>query len=287
MKALRNTLAVVLTVIMILSLTYSALLFTVRRCVSTVHIPTILLSMDYSTLPLPDGEGGTISVYDKLSSILHVLAITIDKDRVTDCVRLLSINKILSDIADETIDWFFFDGAYPTKITPRYMAEFSLTYAGDDVNNLISLFGDPVEVLSTVIEAQLEPLDIDGHLAEAEKYKPFFSSGAMYLSLSLAAGAALLALVCLKMKAGKWLYFIGVGVVLSGGLCYAAYILMVNNEYYRTIAQLQQLFYPTVVTAGIYGVILMIAGLVPAVIAGIISIITHLKSKRHASTSDE
>ena len=217
MKILRNILSVLLVVMMTVTTVYSAILLTVRVTVTENLVREVAENMNYAALPLPDGDenGGTTTITEVLNSSLSSLDITMTENEVNDALRSFSVNTIMSDFAAETREWLLGDGAEPT-ISSAKIAKTVAANMPESLSGLLSMFGNPEEVLAEMLSEYTSQLDLHEYFAEFEPYRPFLSEGALFLALSAVLLIAMLVLVCQKLRVVPWLVSVGLGFFLSG-----------------------------------------------------------------------
>ncbi len=217
MKILRNMLSVLLVVVMVVTTVYSAVLLTVRVTVTENLVREVAENLNYAALPLPDGDenGGTTTITEVLNSSLSSLDITMTENEVNDALRSFSVNRIMSDLAAETREWLLGDGAEPT-INNAKIAKTVAANMPESLSGLLSMFGNPEEVLAEMLSEYTSQLDLHEYFAELEPYRPFLSQGALYLALSATLLIVMLVLVCQKLRVVPWLVSVGLGIFLSG-----------------------------------------------------------------------
>lgn len=217
MKILRNMLSVLLVVVMVVTTVYSAVLLTVRVTVTENLVREVAENLNYAALSLPDGNenGGTTTITEVLNSSLSSLGITMTENEVNDALRSFSVNKIMSDLAAETREWLLGDGAEPT-INNAKIAKTVAANMPESLSGLLSMFGNPEEVLAEMLSEYTSQLDLHEYFAELEPYRPFLSQGALYLALSATLLIVMLVLVCQKLRVVPWLVSVGLGIFLSG-----------------------------------------------------------------------
>ena len=217
MKILRNMLSVLLVVVMVVTTVYSAVLLTVRVTVTENLVREVAENLNYAALSLPDGNenGGTTTITEVLNSSLSSLGITMTENEVNDALRSFSVNKIMSDLAAETREWLLGDGAEPT-INNAKIAKTVAATMPESLRGLLSMFGNPEEVLAEMLSEYTSQLDLHEYFAELEPYRPFLSQGALYLALSATLLIVMLVLVCQKLRVVPWLVSVGLGIFLSG-----------------------------------------------------------------------
>lgn len=220
MKILRNILSVLLVVVMVVTTVYSAILLTVRVTVTENLVREVAENLNYAALPLPDGDenGGTTTITEVLNSSLSSLDITMTENEVNDALRSFSVNRIMSDFAAETREWLLGDGAEPT-INSAKIAKTVAANMPESLSGLLSMFGNPEEVLAEMLSEYTSQLDLHEYFAQLEPYRPFLSEGALFLALSSVLLIAMLVLVCQKLRVVPWLVSVGIGVSLAGVCC--------------------------------------------------------------------
>ena len=178
MKILRNMLSVLLVVVMVVTTVYSAVLLTVRLTVTENLVREVAENLNYAALPLPDGDenGGTTTITEVLNSSLSSLGITMTENEVNDALRSFSVNKIMSDLAAETREWLLGDGAEPT-INNAKIAKTVTANMPESLSGLLSMFGNPEEVLAEMLSEYTSQLDLHEYFAKLEPYRPFLSEG--------------------------------------------------------------------------------------------------------------
>ena len=213
MKILRNMLSVLLVVVMVVTTVYSAVLLTVRVTVTENLVREVAENLNYAALPLPDGDenGGTTTITEVLNSSLSSLDITMTENEVNDALRSFSVNKIMS----ETREWLLGDGAEPT-ISSAKIAKTVAANMPENLSGLLSIFGNPEEVLAEMLSEYTSQLDLHEYFAKLEPYRPFLSEGALFLALSAVLLIVMLVLVCQKLRVVPWLVSVGLGIFLSG-----------------------------------------------------------------------
>lgn len=217
MKILRNILSVLLVVVMVVTTVYSAVLLTVRVTVTENLVWEVAENLNYAALPLPDGNenGGTTTITEVLNSSLSSLDITMTENEVNDALRSFSVNRIMADFTAETREWLLGDGAEPT-ISSAKIAKTVAANMPENLSGLLSIFGNPEEVLAEMLSEYTSQLDLHEYFAHLEPYRPFLSEGALFLALSAVLLIAMLVLVCQKMRVVPWLVSVGLGIFLSG-----------------------------------------------------------------------
>lgn len=217
MKILRNILSVLLVVVMVVTTVYSAVLLTVRVTVTENLVWEVAENLNYAALPLPDGDenGGTTTITEVLNSSLSSLDITMTENEVNDALRSFSVNRIMADFTAETREWLLGDGAEPT-ISSAKIAKTVAANMPENLSGLLSIFGNPEEVLAEMLSEYTSQLDLHEYFAHLEPYRPFLSEGALFLALSTVLLIAMLVLVCQKLRVVPWLVSVGLGIFLSG-----------------------------------------------------------------------
>ena len=137
------------------------------------------------------------------------------ENEVNDALRSFSVNRIMSDFAAETREWLLGDGAEPT-ISSAKIAKTVAANMPESLSGLLSMFGNPEEVLAEMLSEYTSQLDLHEYFAQLEPYRPFLSEGALFLALSAVLLIAMLVLVCQKMRVVPWLVSVGLGIFLSG-----------------------------------------------------------------------
>ena len=180
MKILRNILSVLLVVVMVVTTVYSAVLLTVRLTVTENLVREVAENLNYAALPLPDGDenGGTTTITEVLNSSLSSLDITMTENEVNDALRSFSVNRIMSDLAAETREWLLGDGAEPT-INNAKIAKTVAANMPENLSGLLSIFGNPEEVLAEMLSEYTSQLDLHEYFAKLEPYRPFFIAGSV------------------------------------------------------------------------------------------------------------
>ena len=222
MKILRNIISVLLVLVIAVATVYSAVLLTVRVTLTENLVREVAENLNYAALPLPDGNGNgsTTTITDVLNSSLSSLGITMTDDDVNDALRSFSVNKIMSDFAAETREWLLGDGPEPV-ISSAKIAKTVAANMPENLSGLLSIFGNPEEVLAEMLSEYTSQLDLHEYFAKLEPYKPFLSEGALYIALSAALLVVMLVLVCRKLKVAQWLTSVGLGIFLAGAGCIA------------------------------------------------------------------
>lgn len=220
MKILRNILSVLLVLVIAVTTVYSAVLLTVRATVTENLVREVAENLNYAALPLPDGNenGSTTTITYVLNSSLSSLGITMTENEVNDALRSFSVNRIIADFAAEVREWLLGDGAEPT-ISSAKIAKTVAANMPENLSGLLSIFGNPEEVLDEMLSEYTSQLDLHEYFVQLEPYRPFLSEGALYLSLSAALLLVILVLICQKMRFVPWLVSVGLGIFLSGAVC--------------------------------------------------------------------
>ena len=210
-------LSVLLVVVMVVTTVYSAVLLTVRVTVTENLVREVAENLNYAALSLPNGDenGGTTTITEVLNSSLSSLDINMTENEVNDALRSFSVNKIMSDLAAETREWLLGDGAEPT-ISSAKIAKTVAANMPENLSGLLSMFGNPEEVLAEMLSEYTSQLDLHEYFAKLEPYRPFSSEGALLLGLSAVLLIVMLVLVCQKMRVVPWLVSVGLGIFLSG-----------------------------------------------------------------------
>lgn len=269
MKILRNILSALLVVVMTVTTVYSAILLTVRVTVTENLVREVAENLNYAALPLPDGNenGGTTTITEVLNSSLSSLDITMTENEVNDALRSFSVNRIMSDFAAETREWLLGDGAEPT-ISSAKIAKTVAANMPESLSGLLSMFGNPEEVLDEMLSEYTSQLDLHEYFAHLEPYRPFLSEGALFLALSAVLLIALLVLVCQKLRVVPWLVCVGTGIFLSGacGIFLRYYLSSVRELF---VSPVYEVAAPVLAALFRNAVILTAGGLAVAVVSAV------------------
>lgn len=284
MKILRNILSVLLVVVMVVTTVYSAVLLTVRVTVTENLVREVAENLNYAALPLPDGNenGGTTTITEVLNSSLSSLGITMTENEVNDALRSFSVNKIMSDLAAETREWLLGDGAEPT-ISSAKIAKTVAANMPENLSGLLSIFGNPEEVLAEMLSEYTSQLDLHEYFAKLEPYRPFLSEGALFLALSAVLLIAMLVLVCQKLRVVPWLVSVGLGIFLSGACAiFLRYYLSDVRELF--VSPVYEVAAPVLAALFRNAVILTAGGLAVAVVSAVAGAL--LSSVKNANLDD-
>lgn len=284
MKILRNILSVLLVLVMIVTTVYSAVLLTVRVTVTESLVREVAENLNYAALPLPDGNenGGTTTITEVLNSSLSSLDITMTENEVNDALRSFSVNRIMSDFAAETREWLLGDGAEPT-ISSAKIAKTVAANTPESLSGLLSMFGNPEEVLAEMLSEYTSQLDLHEYFAELEPYRPFLSQGALYLALSATLLIVMLVLVCQKMRVVPWLVSVGLGIFLSGACTiFLRYYLSDVRELF--VSPVYEIAAPVLAALFRNAVILTAGGLAVAVVSAVAGAL--VSSVQNANSDD-
>ena len=284
MKILRNILSVLLVVVMVVTTVYSAVLLTVRVTVTENLVREVAENLNYAALSLPDGNenGDTTTITEVLNSSLSSLGITMTDDEVNDALRSFSVNRIMSNLAAETREWLLGDGAEPT-INISKIAKTVAANMPENLSGLLSIFGNPEEVLAEMLSEYTSQLDLHEYFAKLEPYRPFLSEGALYLALSATLLIVMLVLVCQKMRVVPWLVSVGLGIFLSGACAiFLRYYLSDVRELF--VSPVYEVAAPVLAALFRNAIILTVGGLSVAVVSAVTGAL--VSSVKNANSDD-
>lgn len=232
-RVLLGLLTFLLCIALCLSLAVSAALYSVRATFTAEFVYNTMSSLDYSSLELPDGEGGVTTLAEMADENLSSFGISVSDEDVDSFIEIFSIDVIVTSFAQDFRGWLL-DGAPKPTLDPAQIADIMVSGLNSGVYSLLSMFGDPTEMFSDILEGILENVDIDEMTESLEPLREILSAGTFYLSLSFAGVLLLLVLVSRRMKVSQWLVCSGASTAVCGILCKAAVVFADTQKGYIT-----------------------------------------------------
>lgn len=270
MKFLRfisAVIAFVTAVLLVCTSCISLAVFSVRSAVTNELVYNTFADVDYSSVNIPDGEGGYTSITSVINSSLEPVGISMSNDEVRDALDAFGVDIIVSSFAQEVRDWFFDDAPTPT-LDPYKISAIVMDTLPQTVLSLMSLVGDPEEILPEMLSAYTDMVDIDALTSSLEPYKVFVSQSMLLISFSAAVGLCIFLLLVLRMHYGKWLVVSGTSLAVSAVGAIVAAVLL-SREFYDT-----GVFAPivTAVTSSVAncGKLMFVSSVAVAVVAGVV-----------------
>lgn len=216
-------LSVVLAVLLAVTSLYAAALYTVRSHYTPEYVYNFMNSLDYASLEVPDGNGGSGTVCDLVNQSARDFRIQFSEQDINTLVRTLSLDAVITSFVQDLRTWAFDNGAAP-RLDADETADTILSGIDSNVLMFLSMFGDVNTLLSDMLSNITEAADFGETFEEAEPYRELLSQGTLTFVLSVSATLVLLILVTRQLKIVPTAVFAGSAWIVSGSL-----LLFANN----------------------------------------------------------
>lgn len=216
-RIILTVLSVFLAALLALSSLYVAALYTVRSHYTPDYIYNTMSSLDYASLKISDGSGGTDTLCNIANRTVADFGMTFTEDDFNIAIRTFSLDAVITSFLQDIRSWAFDDGAIPS-ISPKETADIILSGLDQSLLSIVSLAENPRELL----EAALSNLDEVANLSEifssAEPVRELLSKGTLIFVLSVCATLFLLIITMNRLKLTSSMIYGGVAWTVAGSV---------------------------------------------------------------------
>lgn len=216
-KIILALLSFVLAVLLAATSLYAIALSTVRSHYTPGYVYNFMNSLDYASLEIPDGNGGSGTLCDLANSAVSDFGIRFTERDLNSAVRSFSLDTVIASFVQDVRSWAFDNAAAP-KLDPDYIADTMLSGVDQSILMYFSLFGDIPSLLSESIENITESVDLDSTFSEAEPYRELLSEGTLMFVVSVCATLVLLIFVTRRLRLVPSAVISGSSFIVSGSV---------------------------------------------------------------------
>ena len=234
---------VLLTLALICQLTYVLGVISIRQAFTPENVYNYMNSINYAELELPDGNGGTSSLATAVNNELYDIGLEITPSEVNSFIMLFSVDDVAASFAQDFRAWLF-DFAPEPRLDAQEITDIMVSGLDSESYNFMKIFGDPAEMLYTMVNGITSEVDLHEILEPLGIIKTALSVG----TLSVVGSGAMFVLLVILLLKKKNILKTGLilslsGVVASGGtLAACAAARMNKNAIIESLGLTESLF---------------------------------------------
>jgi len=215
-RALRITGIVILTLLLVLSLTFTVCITAVRKQITPEYVYTYADGLNYIDFPLPvDGSFSTIS--QLMQDSFGDVGFPLSGDDVEILFDQFSIPTVLAGFAQDVTAWLLQNGSRPVLV-PEEIAAVVLSGVEQSILQILCILGDPVELVSNILVTPLSTLDTEGLFDTLEPVRTVLSVDVMVMAGSVCLMLAVLVFMLCLCSAGRFCLPGGIALFCTGGM---------------------------------------------------------------------
>ena len=221
---------ILLTLALICQLTYVLGVISIRQAFTPENVYNYMNSINYATLELPDGNGGTASIATVMNKELYDIGLEITPEEVNSFIMLFSVDDVAAGFAQDFRAWLL-DFAPEPRLDPQEITDIMISGLDSESYNFMKIFGDPEEMLYTLVNGITSKVNLHDVLEPLDNLKTALSLGALSLVGSGAMFVLLIILLIEKKNILKTGLIMSVsGLAASGGTLAACAIARMNKN---------------------------------------------------------
>ena len=221
---------ILLTLALICQLTYVLGVISIRQAFTPENVYNYMNTINYATLELPDGNGGTASIATVMNKELYDIGLEITPEEVNSFIMLFSVDDVAAGFAQDFRAWLL-DFAPEPRLDPQEITDIMISGLDSESYNFMKIFGDPEEMLYTLVNGITSEVNLHDVLEPLDNLKTALSLG----TLSLVGSGAMFVLLIILLFEKKNILKTGLimsvsGLAASGGTLAACAIARMNKN---------------------------------------------------------
>lgn len=237
---------VLLTLLLICQLTYIIGVVSIRQAFTPANVYNYMNSINYAELELPDGNGGTSSMAEAANRELGEIGLEISPAEVNSFIMLFSVDDIAASFAQDMRAWLL-DFAPEPRLDAREITDMILSGLDSQSYSFMKIFGDPEEMLYTLVSGITSGIDMHEVLEPLENIRHALSLGTLSLAASGALFVFLLILIIKRKNVPKAGLLLSLSaIVASAGALAACFVARMNKSAIISYAGLTESLYDIV-----------------------------------------
>ena len=229
MKKVSRVLLTIITVILAVVLTATTLLSCLIACVrvhfTSDYLNVVTGSMDYSSVRLTDAEGNTASLLGWANIRVAPLGLQFTDGGLKSTLHEFKIDKFFTDYVQDIRSWILDDGPAP-HIDSAKAAKNIADGLDEQLYRFLVIFGDPVEVLSPLLEKITLFTDPDLFQENGRILQKIFAADTMIFVISVSAAIFLIMLIAQRMNFVSTAIYTSSACVIAGSCMVLAEFLL-------------------------------------------------------------
>lgn len=216
-RIILTVLSVFLAALLALSSLYAAALYTVRSHYTPDYIYNTMSSLDYASLKVSDGSGGTDTLCNIANRTVADFGMTFTENDFNIAIRTFSLDAVITAFLQDIRSWAFDDGAIP-HIAPEETADIILSGLDQSILSIVSFAENPRELLEAALSNLDEVTNLSEIFSSAEPVRELLSKGTLIFVLSVCASLFLLIITTNRLKLTSSMIYGGIAWTVAGSV---------------------------------------------------------------------